>query len=142
MKTQLRQLLTVSLVTAGFASPAIAQSPTMSMDVAARINAANAMLREGKLQEAITDYQQIQPSESNRDELTYNLAVAQFRTGDMEAAKKLFTEASAASDTGLAASSRYNLGNCYYSDAVQAAEQDKGAAIASLHEAISHYRAH
>ena len=102
MKRSLRQLLSASLVTAAISSPAMAQSPSAQMDAATRINAANAMLRDGEIQEALSDYRQIQPTEVNRDQLNYNMAVAQFRDGDIEAANALFSDVSASSDSTLA----------------------------------------
>ncbi len=128
------------LATLTTASTGLCQSPAIETESAARINSANELVRAGKLDQAIEDYRQVQPAETNRDQLNYNLAVAQFRNGDVAAAKALFTQAAATSDSSLAASSRYNLGNCFYADAVKLAEQDKPAAIESLREAISHYR--
>ena len=121
-------------------STAIADSGAEEHDSASRINAANAMLREGKVNAAIESYRHVQPSGVLRDELNYNLAVAEFRKGEIESASALFTEAAAASNAAVASRARYNLGNCLYSEALQQAEQDKTAAIASLGEAISHYR--
>ncbi|MEZ6081430.1 MAG: hypothetical protein R3C56_38900 [Pirellulaceae bacterium] len=105
---------------------------SVALDSAARINAANALVREGKAAEAIEDYQQVPVTDADRDQLTYNLGVAEYREGNIDAAKMHFTEASASSQTSLAARSRYNLGNCFYSEAVSAIAKDKPAASDAL----------
>jgi Ca-activated chloride channel family protein len=128
------------LTVIAFAAPALAQSTSIEIDSATRINKANELVREGKYVEAIEGYREIRSAESTRDQLNHNLAVAQFRNGDVEAAKTLFRDSAASSDSSLASRSRYNLGNCFYSDAVKQAERDKPAAIESLRESISHYR--
>ncbi len=110
------------------------------VDPAVRINAANALLREGKFDDAVNEYQRVQPTDANRIQLDYNLAVALFRKGDTESARALFGKTAGASDAVLASNSRYNLGNCLYRQAVALAEEDKGAAVEMLREAISHYR--
>lgn len=109
-------------------------------DFAHQINQANALVRDGRLEEAIAEYQQIQPEGRQRSELDYNLAVAQFRKGDIESAQNLFHTAASSDDAAIASASRYNLGNCLYSKALTIAEQDKSAAIEQLRQAISHYR--
>jgi Ca-activated chloride channel family protein len=113
------------------AQPA-ANRNSVALDSAARINAANALVREGKAAEAIEDYQQVPVTDADRDQLTYNLGVAEYREGNIDAAKMHFTEASASSQTSLAARSRYNLGNCFYSEAVSAIAKDKPAASDAL----------
>lgn len=123
-----------------FASPTLAQSPSIEIESAIQINRANELVREGKFAEAIEGYRDAQDVESHRDQLAHNLAVAQFRHGDLDAAKILFAQTAASSDASLASSSRFNLGNCFYTDAVKCADHDKPAAIESLRQAISHYR--
>jgi Ca-activated chloride channel family protein len=114
-------------------------SPVMA-DTATDINAANELLREGKLDQAIDRYRAVTPSDSVKDELDYNLAVAQYRKGDIKAAQELFTESCSSSNAALASAARYNLGNCFYTEAVATADKDKAAAIQFLDQAIDHYR--
>ena len=132
----------IALLLTAFVWPTVASAQSLDARIAmaSRINSANAMVRDGKLDEAIDAYQQIQPAGSDRDMLDYNLGVAQFCSGDLAEAKEAFTAVAASPDAQLASSSRYNLGNCLYSEAIQQAEQDKAAAIQSLREAIAHYR--
>lgn len=122
------------------AVPASAQSPLDTRQTASEINAANTLLRDGKIDEAIDAYRKVVPSKQQRDELNYNLAVAEYRKGNIEAAEQLFTDVAGTSSATIAADSRYNLGNCQYAKALAAAEQDKTAAIELLREAIAHYR--
>ena len=115
-------------------------SGSSQLDSAQQINLANTLVRDGKIDEAIAEYQQIQPDIRQRSELDYNLAVAQFRKGDIEAAQSLFQTAASSDDSAIASASRFNLGNCLSSKALTTAEQDKPAAIEQLRQAISHYR--
>ncbi len=120
----------------------VAAQPSIStMETAQRINSANELVRQGEFETAIQQYEQVNASAEDQDELNYNLAVARYRSGDLESAKTLFTEAARSTDSAIAANSRYNLGNCLYSSALTTAEQDKPAAIEQLRQAISHYRA-
>lgn len=107
---------------------------------ARQINQANALVREGNYEEALQEYGQIQTSETARDVLDYNQAVAQFRKGEVDAAESLFASSASSADPAIAADSRYNLGNCLYTRALKSAETDKSAALEQLGQAISHYR--
>ncbi|WP_146534691.1 hypothetical protein [Rubripirellula reticaptiva] len=78
------------------------------------------------------------------DSLAYNRAIDLYRGGQLIDAAALFQSVAASSDSALAAKARYNLGNSYYRQAVQAIEsQDpkaKSTAIDMLRSAIAHYR--
>ena len=112
----------------------------MTRQVAQEINAANALLRSQQTSEAIQAFSSIDAPAADQNPLNYNLAVAHYRNGDIDAAKTLFTQAASAADTRLAANSRYNLGNCLYAEALAKAEQDPRAAVTDLQTAIEHYR--
>ncbi len=112
----------------------------MTRQVAQEINAANALLRSQQTSEAIQAFSSIDAPAADQNPLNYNLAVAHYRNGDIDAAKTLFTQAASAADTRLAANSRYNLGNCLYAEALAKAEQDPRAAVTDLQTAIDHYR--
>lgn len=120
--------------------PAPAQSRFSVGETASEINVANNLLRDGKVEEALAAFRRVVPSEQQRDELNYNIAVAEYRSGNIDAADTLFREVAGTKTSAISASSRYNLGNCQYAKAVQVAEQDKSAAIEHLRAAISHYR--
>ena len=122
------------------AAPAMAQSTLDIRQTATEINAANTLLRDGKVDEALAAYRKIVPAEQQRDELNYNMAVAEYRNGNIEAAEKLFTDVVGTDSPTIAADSRYNLGNCQYAGALKMAEQDKPAAIELLRKAIANYR--
>src|SRR5258705_4807465 len=91
-------------------------------EVAIEINKANGLLRSGDVDAAVKAYRQVQNGTPDRADLSYNMAVAQYRKGDVAAAEKLFSHASAAEDDALAAKARYNLGNCNYAAALRIAE--------------------
>lgn len=122
------------------AAPVMAQSPVDVRQIATEINAANTLLRDGKVDEALDAYRKVVPGEQQRVELNYNMAVAEYKKGNIEAAEKLFTDVAGTASTMIAADSRYNLGNCQYAKALQLAEQHKPAAIELLREAIGDYR--
>ncbi|MEJ7590379.1 MAG: hypothetical protein WKF77_02445 [Planctomycetaceae bacterium] len=121
-------------------APASAQAPLSISETANEINAANKLLRDGKVDKALEAFRHVVPGDQHRDELNYNVAVAEYRNGNIAAAEKLFSEVAGTSSPAISSNSRYNLGNCHYTKAVQVAEQDKASAISHLRDAISHYR--
>src|SRR3954467_1318552 len=108
--------------------------------VAVEINKANGLLRSGDVDGAVKAYHQVQSGAPERTDLSYNIAVAQYRKGDMAAAEGLFKQAAASENDALAAKARYNLGNCNYAAALRSAENDHPAAIKGLEKAIENYR--
>ena len=118
----------------------LAQSTMTDSEAANRINAANTLLRDGKIDDAIQGYHEVVPGDQQKDQLNYNLAVAEYRTGNITAAEQLFTEVAGSGRPAIFSDSRYNLGNCQYADAIQLAEKDKSAAIERLRQAVSNYR--
>src|SRR4051812_14184355 len=98
-------------------------------EVAAEINKANELLRKGDADGAVKAYHEVQNESPDRADLTYNMAVAQYRKGDLGAAEQLFNQAASAEDDALAAKARYNLGNCNYAAGLRSAETDHPAAI-------------
>ena len=114
---------------------------TTLADTGTEINLANQLVREGRIDEALEAYRSVVPNPETKHQLDYNYAVAQYRKGDIQAARALFTEAATSPDQILSATARYNLGNCFYSEALAAVEnQDKATAVELLHQAIDNYR--
>ena len=107
---------------------------------AAKINAANKLVQQGEYEPAIEEYQALKASASQRDHLNYNLAVAHFKNGDISPAAELFEATSKSSNTQVASDSRYNLGNCRYSEALQQQQEAPDEAIELLNQAITNYR--
>ncbi len=110
------------------------------IDSAQTINAANELVRGGKIEEALAKYAEADAGSSQSDVLDYDLGVAKYLAGDLQAASDLFTTAAGSEDSGIAARSRFNLGNCCYAEALSLVESDKPSAIKKLKEAIAHYR--
>ncbi|MCA9170454.1 MAG: hypothetical protein KDB23_22405, partial [Planctomycetales bacterium] len=143
MKDATRNMTVVLLATLTLtvaASPVRAQQSLPTASIAQQINAANELVRQGQNDSAIALYRQLPAGTVEQDELNYNLAVANYRNGDLAEAQRLFATTASVANTRIAADSRYNLGNCQYAAALKAAEQDKPAAIAGLREAIGNYR--
>jgi Ca-activated chloride channel family protein len=109
-------------------------------DVAIEINRANELLRGGDVDAAVEAYRHLLSKAADRADLSYNMAAAQYRKGEMAAAEQLFNQVSSADDDVLAARARYNLGNCNYASALQLAEADQSAAIQRFQKAIESYR--
>ena len=121
-------------------APASAQLQLSDAETASEINAANKLLRDGKVDKALEAFRHVVPGDQQRDAMNFNMAVAEYRNGNIDAAEKLFTEVAGTSTPAIASNSRYNLGNCHYTKAVQLAGQDKASATSHLRDAISHYR--
>jgi len=121
-----------------------ASSPLRADDgrrtAAVHINNANGLLRRGDVDAALKAYQQAQKDAPDRADLSYDMAVAQYRKGDMPSAKRLFTQVTNADDNAIAAKARYNLGNCDYASALRLADTDHAAAIKGFRQAIDNYR--
>src|SRR3954470_9532715 len=109
-------------------------------EVAVEINKANGLLRSGDVDSAMKAYHELQNAAPDRADLSYNMAVAKYRKGDMAAAEQLFNQAAASENDALAAKAHYNLGNCNYAAALRSAESDHTAAIKGLEKAIENYR--
>ena len=109
---------------------------------ASKINAANELVRQQKTTEAIDAYNQIDlvAEAGSQSQLDYNLAVAHYRNSDYAAAITLFGEASKSLDREIAASSRHNLGNCHYAQALPLVESEPEVAVEQLEKSIVHYR--
>ncbi|MEZ6125479.1 MAG: hypothetical protein R3C49_20215 [Planctomycetaceae bacterium] len=104
------------------------------------INAANQLLRNDRVDDALHAYLALAPMVPHSEELTFNLGIAEYRAGKLEAAEERFRGLLMSSNPDVGSGSRYNLGNCLYAKALQTAEQDSTAAIALLKDAIRQYR--
>ena len=119
-------------------------SPTAVFSAA--VNEANRLVRNKKLDEALTIYSQLRLDQPEHALLNLNTGIAEFENGQFSAAKDSFTIASFSEDSKIAAKARYNLGNCFYAQALQSQSSDQNSppdmasAIESLQTAIQHYR--
>ncbi len=128
------------LLLASLAGGAPLRAGEFDRDSALRINEANELLRGGNVDGAIGAYEAAREFAPESADLSYNMAVAKYRQGDVAAAEPLFQAAAASENDSLAARSRYNLGNCDYTAGLQLAEKDRPAAIEKLESAITNYR--
>ncbi len=101
---------------------------------------ANAAIRASDYATGIRLLEQAISQDDDNPSLSYNLAIARYRQGDVEIARQLFTEVAAAEDPALAAKARYNLGNADFAEAIQKLEQDQAVARKQLESAIENYR--
>ena len=118
-----------------------AQSPTSTnQTVAAKINAANDLVRQNEHSQAIEAFNAIEATKpSDSDALNYNLAVAHYGNSDFDSALTLLAESAKSSNDRIAADSRYNIGNCHFAKSLPLAQQPE-ASIEELELAVEHYR--
>ncbi len=135
-----QRLICASLLLAGVGVAGNVRAADNPRAVAVEINKANELLRKGDVDAAIGAYQKVQPDAPYRSDLSYDMAVAQYRKGDVAAAQHLFQSAAASDNDGLAAKARYNLGNCDYAAALKVSKSDAPTAIKGLDHAITNYR--
>ena len=130
----------LTLVVASAMGGAAYAADDAAREVAQQINSANGLLRDGKVDAAVAAYRQAQQLAPDRTDLTYDMAVAQYRKGDVASAAPLFEQAAGGDNNALATKARYNLGNCEYAAALRLAQTDHPAAIKGLERAIDNYR--
>lgn len=135
-----QRTICAGLVLAASACGGTLRAEEPSREFALGVNAANATLRGGDVDGAIKQYGEMRSAAPESADLSYNMAVAQFRKGEVAAAAPLFEAAAASENDTLAASARYNLGNCNYTAGLKLAESDRKAAIEELESAIDNYR--
>jgi Ca-activated chloride channel family protein len=128
------------VLTCGLGLPTSDLRANDEADAARTINSANQLMDEGDFDSAIQSLSGIDAPEKYRDEVDYNLGVGYYRQGNLELASQHFELARNSSRDRLARDSRFNLGNCRYSAALETAKTDKPAAIELLKNAISEYR--
>jgi len=128
------------LMIAGVASAAPTFAAEVNPQFAVGVNEANARVNSGDFDGALTRYAEVQQLAPESADLSYNMAVARYRKGEIAAAEPLFQAAAASENDSLAAKARYNLGNCSYTSSLELAEKDRPAAIEKLESAIENYR--
>ena len=135
------KILSIAIVSGiGFLSANTSLAQDASVDSIKAINTATQQLAEGNVEAALQGYDSAAEVSTDNFTLNYNRGIALYKNGDIEAARAQFTSALDSTDSTLAAKAWFNLGNCDYSTATAAAEQDRPAAIESLNSAISKYR--
>ena len=123
-----------------FAAESYGNDGTQVRESSLNINSANELVRNGQLDEAISNYQKISATDSTQDHLNYNMGVAHYRNSDIESSAAMFEEAAGSVNPTIAAGGRFNLGNCQYAKALEQRDSDKDKAIQLLQNAIDHYR--
>lgn len=99
----------------------------------------NKAVQFGQYDEAIDRYKQAETLLPESPEVAYDLGVAYYRQKDYKKAVEYFSKALATRNPSLEAKTKYNLGNCSYSSALQK-QEDTQAAVKDLQQAIQYYR--
>jgi Ca-activated chloride channel family protein len=106
------------------------------------IQKGNADYAAGRYAEALKSYQQASAAAAGQTpEVLHDLAAAQFKLGQIDDARDLWTRIKESGDAAFEARTRYNLGNCDYAEALSLGPQDAKKALAKLAEAAQQYRA-
>jgi len=136
----IKTILSASLMIAGVGGAMPTFAAEVSPTFAVGVNEANAKVNSGDFDGALARYAEVQQFAPESADLSYNMAVARYRKGEVAAAEPLFQAAAASENDSLAAKARYNLGNCSYTSGLELAEKDRPAAIEKLESAIENYR--
>jgi Ca-activated chloride channel family protein len=109
------------------------------------IEQGHAHYQAGRYQEALAAFEQIAEEGNERilPELLHDKAAALFKLGRLDDARELWVRAAGLRDAAFEAQSRYNIGNCHYEKALEAASADPPqapAALKLLDEAVAQYR--
>src|SRR5262245_53661111 len=107
--TPLQKTFCASLVMSTLAGAVPARAGDGPREIAIQVNQANGLLRRGDVDGAIAAYRKAQESAPASSDASYNLAVAQYRKGDIAAAAHQFRAVAAAENDAIAAKARYNL---------------------------------
>ena len=135
------QILSIAIVSGiGFLGANTGLAQDTSADSIKAINNATQQLAAGNVEEALQGFDNAAETSADNHTLSYNRGIALYRRGDIDAARAQFLNALDSTDSTLAAKAWFNLGNCDYSNALAAAEQDRPAAIESLKNSIQKYR--
>jgi Ca-activated chloride channel family protein len=106
-------------------------SPVFADDFAKRNNTGNSLLNEGKVEEAISEYQAARVERPDQPGVLYNLGSAYHQKGALDTAAAILQNTLSMAQGPLRAHSEYNLGNTFYrqQDFKQAIEAYKQALI-------------
>ena len=97
---------------------------------------------EGKVAEALDQFEQVQYKDPNEVTLLYNQANCQYQLGRTDRAVELYEKVLGQSkDKSLQAKAHYNLGNCLFQQAdSQPEEKNLNDALKQLQSSAKHYR--
>jgi Ca-activated chloride channel family protein len=111
-------------------------------EVRDRVQQGNQHYAAGRYAEALKSYQEAATGQARLSpELMHDLAAVYFKLGQREEARDWWVRLKEAGDAALEARARYNLGNCDYADALDAAQQGPPLALQQLAAATAQYRA-
>jgi Ca-activated chloride channel family protein len=122
--------------------PAFAQpSESVQRDVAEVIASANALMRGGDARRALDEYARARAARPEDPALIFNEACARLRTGEIDAARTLFAEASQRGATGIGAKARFNIGHLAFTRGAEVAQSDPHGAIEHFRDAAEAFQA-
>lgn len=111
-------------------------------EAARRVAEGNRLLDEGKVEDALKEYDAAAVANPESPEVAYNRGLALYRLKKFDEAEKAFQSAVRPDRTDLEARAKYNLGRSAHAAAQVAAESQAGddqTAIAELAKAIRYY---
>ena len=102
--------------------------------VAQKTNIANSAYDEGRFDEALKGYSDVQLTRPESPELQYNIGNVHYRKGNYEEAKKAYEAALLGEDKAKKAAAFYNMGNTLFREGSTTGAMDK------LEESIDAYK--
>ncbi len=119
----------------------LAESAAFAEAAETLVQQGNQAYAAGRWQEALDAYKRAELELPESPYLKYNRALALWRLGEAEEAKKLFAEAAAQSrDLKLEADCKYNLGNLAFGEGARQRETDPRQAVAEYEKSIALFR--
>ena len=109
-------------------------------DSATIVARANNLYTAGKLDEALTLYQQALQQEPNSPAVNFNIGTAEYKKGEFEKAIASFEKASVSIDKKLEEKAAYNIGNAKYKLGKRKENTDLSAAVDLLGESLEYYK--
>src|SRR5437870_3286343 len=103
------------------------------------VSQADEALKLGDYDSALKAYDAAEKLLPDSQPVSFNRGVAYYRKGQFDKAAEMFSRAIAGPDRTLDGKSKFNLGDCAYSTALQKKDQPD-AAMSQLKSAISFYR--
>jgi len=112
-----------------------------AQDISKMIKQGNNLFTQGKLNDALNQYNQVLTQYPKSDQAKFNLANTYYRLDDLQKARDLYKEVSAQTkDMGLVQKAKYNLGNVCFKEAIKQKDSDLQKSVDGLTQSISYWR--
>jgi Ca-activated chloride channel family protein len=132
---RMRRLLVMTSALVLMAAPDL-----MALGDAAIVNKANRLYNEGKYEEAVNVYEEVDTDLSESGIAGYNKGAALYKNREYEKAAESFSGGLISSEPGLEAKASYNMGNTKYKLGNMVEPMKQGTAARLYREALDYYK--